>query len=207
MKKILLIVCLTFILSGCTMNQINNAPIDALASYALSGDNTIYNTNEKGYRYYLPRGFKVKSKSNNNNSILINENKEFYLYVDTVGYFNKVALDYSDKNSSYYYLPINNNGKLGYINITQKNDKFLLEIMYNYAIIEVMVKNEDISSSVIDGLVILSSIKYNDLVIKNLIDEEIANSGAVEEYKIFGPKDKKDSNFLEIYNKYDTYEE
>ena len=65
----------------------------------------------------------------------------------------------------------------GYIEINEiKDNQYLIEIMYNYAKIEVMVEKEFIKEAVANILSVLTSIDYNDTVIKNKLDSHVLSS-------------------------------
>ena len=85
----------------------------------------------------------------------------------------------------------------GYLEINEKNDKYLIEIMYNYAKIEVIVEKEDINKSVTNAMIVLSTITYTDDIVKNLLSiDEVTSSE--ETFSVFD-EDASDSNFLEVY--------
>ena len=77
--------------------------------------------------------------------------------------------------------------------------------MYNYAKIEVMVDKDMINETIANSLIILSSIKYNDDIINNLMGKNILNYRE-ETFTIFD-KEKNDSDFLEVIQAYDKYNE
>ena len=77
--------------------------------------------------------------------------------------------------------------------------------MYNYAKIEVMVDKDMINETIANSLIILSSIKYNDDIINNLMGKNILNYRE-ETFTIFD-KEKNDSDFLEVIQEYDKYNE
>ena len=99
--------------------------------------------------------------------------------------------------NDYKYYEFENNNKSGYLKITQNNDTFFVELCYNYAIIEVEVKESNIRYAISRGIIILNSIEYNDLIIQKYIgNNDIDNAETV--YKIPEPKDKDSSkNILE----------
>ena len=90
-----------------------------------------------------------------------------------MSYINKSELQYKENNSSKYSRMINFNNKKGYIEINLwKNNQYLIEIMYNYAKIEVMVDEGQIKEALIKSINILSSVKYNDVIINNLLNDD-----------------------------------
>ena len=56
--------------------------------------------------------------------------------------------------------------KEGYIDITKINNKYFLEVMYNYAKIESYVNEENLYDSFMNICYILATIDYNDTTIK-----------------------------------------
>ena len=104
----------------------------------------------------------------------------------------------SERNiNDYYYYNFNYNGKNGYLKITKNNDYFFVEMCYNYAIIEVEVEEKDLKYAVSRSIIVLNSIKYNDLVIEKYISD--TDMETVENvYTIPEPKNKNENkNVLE----------
>lgn len=182
MKKIFLLCTLVIFLTGCT--SINDSNIDNILKETLSSRVNITNTGRYGYSYYLPRGIRVKNTKSFNER-LEDDLYKYYLYVDVVSYNNKTNFKYTINNKAYYSSSLENNGKKGYIEINNyKNNQYLIEIMYNYAKIEVVVYEEDIKNVIANAMTIISSITYND----NVIVKYLANSsfeGNEESFNIF----------------------
>lgn len=167
MKKIILLCTLVIFLTGCT--SINTSSIDSILNETLSSTLKITNTQRNGYSYYLPRGLILKNTKSFNEK-LEDDLYQYYLYVDVVSYNNKTKFKYTLNNKAYFSSSLENNGKFGYVEINNyKNNQYLIEIMYNYAKIEVMVFQEDIKEIVTYVMSIISSITYNDNVIKNTL--------------------------------------
>lgn len=117
----------------------------------------------------MPKGFSLVS-SDNYNEVITNHKYNIYLYVDIVSYNNRTNFNYNINKKAYYSRNLGNKDKKGYIEINNyEKDKYLIEIMYNYAKIEVMVFQEDIKEIVTYVMSIISSITYNDNVIKNTL--------------------------------------
>ena len=185
MKKVLLIIGLIFLITGCTnVNDLTYEEI--IQNFGTISSRT--NTYRTGYRYYLPRGMQV------NDSTLFNEILEdgkytYYLYVDAVSYLNQVEYEYEDNEDSLYSTAISNEDKFGYVEINlRENDKYLVEIMYNYAKIEVIVDEDAINEVLLSAISILKSIVYNNNVITNLLEDNVLNF-AEEEFDIFNNND------------------
>lgn len=200
MKKILIIICLLFI-TGCSdiRKQSYDDIINNIATRA-NKDN-VYRT---GYNYYLPRGMQVADSTLYNEAIT-DARYKYYLYVDIVSYYKKVTKDYSVNDNALVSKKLDYDGKFGYVEVNLlKNDKYLVEIMYNYAKIEVIVEKEDINKSVTNAMIVLSTITYTDDIVKNLLSiDEVTSSE--EKFSVFD-EDASDSNFLEVYKEYGNYE-
>ena len=129
---------------------------------AKSKDNKLYNVHYSGYKYYLPQGLNVNS-SKKYNEILNDDKYKYYLYVDLVSYLKKTELSYKVNENAYLSMTLDDKG---YLEINEKNDKYLIEIMYNYAKIEVIVEKEDINKCVTNALIVtVPSLLYTGLIV------------------------------------------
>lgn len=200
MKKIILALLVLVSLTGCT--KINDLSTDEIINNNIKTTTKLSNQYRTGYKYYLPKGLSVVSQSDYNEKFNT-DRYTYYLYVDIISYFNKVTHEYKTNQNAYYSKEIKHNKKFGYLEIKPINDKYLVEIMYNYAKIEVIVKKKDINSTVANAIIILNSIQYNDNVIQNEMGENVQFKET--EYNIFETK-KTDSNYInyeEMYGQYD----
>ena len=199
MKKILIIICLLFI-TGCSdiRKQSYDDIINNIATRA-NKDN-VYRT---GYSYYLPRGMQVADSTLYNEAIT-DARYKYYLYVDIVSYYKKVTKDYSVNDNALVSKKLDYDGKFGYVEVNLlKNDKYLVEIMYNYAKIEVMVDYDDINLAVLNAVTILRDLEYNDMTIESIASNKSQKFND-ETYNIFNPKGN-DNNYLDIIqNENDT---
>lgn len=198
-KKIIIVLCL-FLFTGCTRTYyMNSLSYEEILNYATIEENDLHNTNNKGFKYYLPTGFSV-TKDDGFNQTLTSHNNIYYLNIDIVSYYYKKGTEETKEIDDYYFYKFNKNGKDGYLRITKNNDKFFVELCYNYAIIEVEVKESEIKYAVSRGITILNSVKYNDTVIeKKLNDKDIESKETA--YKIPEPKEKNETkNVLEYIN-------
>lgn len=198
-KKIIIVLCL-FLFTGCTRTYyMNSLSYEEILNYATIEENDLHNTNNKGFKYYLPTGFSV-TKDDGFNQTLTSHNNIYYLNIDIVSYYYKKGSEETKEIDDYYFYKFNKNGKDGYLRITKNNDKFFVELCYNYAIIEVEVEESEIKYAVSRGITILNSVKYNDTVIeKKLNDKDIESKETA--YKIPEPKEKNETkNVLEYIN-------
>ena len=199
--KYFILVLMMVILCGC--QTINNTSIDTIINGL---NNTISKTNtfRTGYSYYLPNGLTVKDYSLYNETIE-SEDYTFYLYVDLVSYYNNIENNYEICDKCYYSKALNIDKKNGYLEINLKeNNQYLIEIMFNYAKIEVMVDEANINYALSYAVTILKSVIFNDNIVANLLGEDILNYQE-EVYDIFNTV-STDSNYLKALEQ-DQYEE
>ena len=202
LKKIILLFGLLLV-SGCTNIRIDALNVSSAINSVLSQDNKLYNTYEVGYKFYKPRNFNLL-KNTDNNYVYTNNGKNYYLYVDILAYYNKVNNEYNLQENAYFTQEFNYNDKYGFINIIEKDSYFYIKIMYNYAIIEVKVKEKDIIESVIYSSILLSSIEYNDNVIAHLVQNNLIGTDE-KKFELKGP-DEKEETYLDYLEDYDEYE-
>lgn len=202
MKKIILIIIILVSTAGCT--NINKLSYDDIVNNitTISTKDNIYRT---GYSYYLPRGMKV-ADSTLYNEVIEDANNKYYLYVDVVSFYKKITKEYEINNNAIYSSKISYNDKFGYVEVNLlKNDKYLVEIMYNYAKIEVIVDKSKCKEAMLSIINILKSVEYNDSIIANLMGDDILNFNE-EEFNIFNTKGSE-SNYLTVDNDYKKEEE
>ena len=174
MKVMKILICLIAIifLSGCT--NVKELTYDDIIN-TLSIENNNYNTFNKGYKFYTPKGLRVEELWSNS-AVIDSEKATYYLYIDLISYYNKKDLNYTKKDDAIYSTTINYQNKKGYVEIKLwENNKYLIEIMYNYAKIEVMVDKDLINEALINSVNILKSVEYNDTIIENLLKEDRLN--------------------------------
>ena len=201
MKKIILLTILLISLTGCV--NINSTSIENLVSTIKRSKLSLTNEYRNGFTYYLPVNMNVLS-SDKANEVLTDGNYNYYLYADMISFYNKTSFDYKENKTSYKSLNLKDDKASGYLEINQKNDKYLIEIMYNYAKIEVMVDKDKINEAISNSLIVISSIKFNKDIIENMLGKNVL-SFSEEEFNIF-ETNSSTSNFLEIEKEFDTYE-
>lgn len=192
MKKVLIIICLLFV-TGCS--DIRKLSYDDIINNIATRANkdNVYRT---GYSYYLPRDMKVADSTLYNEAIT-DARYKYYLYVDVVSYYKKIVKEYEINNKAIVSKNLQYDGKFGYVEVNLlKNNKYLVEIMYNYAKIEVIVDKSNLNEAMLSIINILKSIEYNDSIIANLMGDDILNFSE-EEFNIFNTKGSE-SNYLTI---------
>lgn len=204
MKKVILLITITFFLTGCV--NISKKSYEEIIDYALVNEKVnLKNKSTNGYSYYLPVGLNVL-ETNKSNVILKSDKYRLYMYVDLISYYNKRKENYNINPKAYFSKNIEKGDKFGYLEINLRKDKkYLVEIMYNYAKIEVIVDECDIKDIVSYAMAILSSISYNDAILENMIGEDILNYSEVE-FNIFETA-KNESNLIEYDENSNSSEE
>ncbi len=185
-KKLIFLAAILLLMTGCT--KITNN-LDKVVDSVFEEDKIAVNTVSTNYELYLPIGVKQESDSEYNQKFKV-RNRYIYLYVDTISYFYKNALNYkADGTYNYYYRELNVNGKTGYIGINKTDDGlYNVQIVYNYSKTEFYADNNDLPVMLANALIIQKSIKYND----GLITMELANGnneGRELKYQLDKPKD------------------
>ena len=85
-KLIVLLSILVLLVSGCSINQLDNnitTNIDTILSEKVN----VYNVNFEGYKYYVPKGLKFVTKNDYNALFRDKYNNKYYLYVDIISYY------------------------------------------------------------------------------------------------------------------------
>ena len=197
MKKLvslLIVISLGLLLAGCTAVRIDTKDIDNIVDVVLSKENTLYNQIGKGYKYYIPRGVTYIDTIEFNDKLYSNGDY-YYLYIDVISYYYNKEVKHKKNNNAYYYKEINQKEKKGYIEITKVNNKYLIEFMYNYARIETLVEKEKINSVILNSSYILSTVKFNNKVIKIMLNEDYFKNKE-EKFELFDKIETKE-NILE----------
>lgn len=204
MKKCLLVLFVLVILSGCKVTRIDSYDYKQILEKLISTDINIHNTVGNGYKYYIPKGV-IRTSTMNYNDILKRNNNTYYLFVDVVGYYYKTKVDYEIDDSIYYSSEFEKENKYGFIDVQEKNGKLYIQMVYNYAKIETYIEEKDLKQTVIDLSYILSSVDFNDSLLKKMYEEGNLDSNE-QTYKLFENKGKE-GNFLEYVEQYDKYDE
>ncbi len=200
MKKLLCLIAMILLLSGCSIVDINEQSIDEIVSSILSDKTNLKSVSLEGYSYFLPQGVNL-TQNERENSVLYYNHKKMYLYVDLISYYHQVDSNYEKNNNSYYSLPIVLNGNKGYLEITKVANDYFIEFMYHYSKMEAYVSEQDLKKTITIMSYILSSIRYNDSVIESLVGNNLLNYSE-EQFNIFNPNGNQ-SDYLDYVEKYD----
>ena len=203
-RKVLVLILTIFAFTGCTISNINTKDYMKNINTILSRNSKYTNKNAIGYQYYLPNEVTV-TEVNDFNQKLMSKGDFYYFYADVVSYYHKTKSTYKINKNAYLSKKLSNGKKYGYVEVNEDNGKYYVEMMYNYAKIESYVKKKNLKDSLNNMAFILSSIKYNDDIVENLLGEKKYNLSDNEEYNIFKTK-KSNDNFLKYADEYDNYE-
>ena len=205
-KKICTVFFTLLLFTGCSIENISNKDIMKNVNIILKSNIKYSNHDAIGYKYYLPSDMNVRNV-NDFNQELYSSNSTYYLYADVISYYYKVKKPYKINKKAYFSKKISFDKKNGYIEINKKNNKYYLEIMFNYAKMEAVVNENEINDAVSNMCYILSSIKYNKKIIENVIKDKKYDLSEIETYNIFKSNKNSTENFLDYVNEYDSYNE
>ena len=170
MKKIIVFILL-LLLTGCSVVRIDTDSLSNIVDVVLSKNNTLYNSDGQGYKYYIPCGV-THIDTDDLVQTLYYKGEYYYLYVDIVSYYYKKDTNFKKNDKAYFSKLINDKNQSGYVEVTKKDDLYYVSFYYNYARIEAMVTKENLSNTILNASYILSTIKYDRNIIKTMLDEE-----------------------------------
>lgn len=204
MKKLVILLLATLMMTGCSVVPINNQSIDSIVDSILKENSELSNVSFEGYKYYLPKGVSLVEKSDYN-AILLDNHNYYYLYVDAVSYYHHIDFTYEENKDAYFSKALSYQDKDGYIEITKSGENYFVEAMYHYAKIETFIKEDNLKDALTNIVVILSSVQYNDQVLATFVGDNILNY-TEESFDIFKPK-RDEGEFLEIVEEYGTFKD
>lgn len=196
-KKIILPICILLLTTGCVCIQ--NASLDEIVDNSINRKYDLYNHSSKGFKYYLPREL-TSIKTDEYNEVIKSKYYDYYLYVDLISYYNKALIEYHEDENIFYSKLVENDDYTGIINVFEEKENFLIKATYHYATIEVKCKKEDVNEVLDNVLTILTTIKYNDEIIENILGEDILAS-VEEQINVF----KIESSETDTLSVDDTY--
>lgn len=201
-KLIVLLSIVTILVTGCSINKLDDNNIGKNIKTLMSQKTKLYNVFYEGYKYYLPKGIAFINKEDYNAILKDSNNNKYYLYVDAISYYHKIENDYEVKEDAHYSKKLDYNKKTGYIQIDKVDEKYFIQFVYNYAKMEAYVKERDLVDTVNNMCLILRTIKYNDAILESLIGENVLNYKE-EDYTLFKADSSKES-FLDVVKKEET---
>ena len=201
MKKVILVLLLLMVLTGCSIVRIDTDSIDNILSVILTKENKLFNQVGQGYKYYLPNGV-TYIDSDEFNDILYCNGNYYYLYIDAINYYYKNNIEYKEDSKLYYSKKLNTSDgfkKYGYLEIVEKDNLYYVDFVYNFAKIEAMVEKKDLNDTILNASYILSTIKYNyDIVELMLRDDYFTNKTG--KYNNYDTKEDSGNFVLEKEN-------
>ena len=202
MKKVIKLTLLLLLLVGCSINRVDFDSFDSIINTVLYQDTNLYNVSFDGYKFYLPRSATVEEKREYNLEIK-DQNTLYYLYISPVEYYYKTANQHQVSENIFYSKNLVYKDYNGFVDIEKIDNKYFLEVMYNYAKIEAYVEEGSLYDTFSNMCYILSTIKFNDSVINYKLSNHEFDS-TTEEFSIFKSQ-KAEDNFLKYVEEYDKY--
>ena len=197
MKKIIVLLSIVVLfLSGCSVNLLDSTNLGNNIKILLSEDLNLYNVFFDGYKYYVPKGLQIVNKDEYNAIFLDRNANKYYLYIDVISYYHKTENTYMIDDNIHYSNRLDYNGKTGYINIEEIDEKFYVQFMFNYAKMEAYVSKKDLTTVVNNMCYILGTIKFNDKVLESLVGDNVL-SYQEEDFTLF-EEDSSKENLLEV---------
>ena len=200
LRKLLLFL-LVFLVAGCSVIDINSNDYLKNVKNIISRNSKYTSKNAIGYQYDLPNGVSVV-EVNDFNQKLRSDNSTYYLYADVVSYYYKTYKEYEIDEKAFISSKLETKNKSGYVEVNKHGNKYYVEMMLNYAKMEGYIAKDDLKDTLNNMAYILSSIKYNDDIIVNLLGDEKYNLSENEIYNIFETKKTNSDNFLKYDNQY-----
>ena len=197
MHKKVLLVCLTFLLVGCTrvdgVDDYISLVNDCLVDRAVTNDVSL------GYKFYVPRGVR-KIRDYDYNQVFLVDNTSIYLYVDIVSYFYKKDLVYSKDEKSTYYKKIKHNNEVGSFELCENDGIYFVKMVYHYSKIEFYTDKEHLNKVITLSSIILNIIDYKDKVIEKVLEGSFGEFSELN-YEVDKPVDASNdfSQYLEEY--------
>lgn len=203
MKKIVVLLsAIMLLMTGCSVTKLDSNDLGKNVKILLSEKSSLYNVFYDGYKYYLPKGVGFVTKDDYNAVLKDSVGNKYYLYVDAIGYYNKIENTYKVNNKSHYFKKLDYNKKTGYIQIDEVDSSYYIQFVYNYAKLEALVDKKDLTSTVSNMCYILRSVKFNDKILDSLIGENTLDYKE-ENYSLFDSNSSNET-FLGVVEKYET---
>lgn len=203
MKRIVVLLsAIMLLMTGCSVTKLDSNDLGKNVKILLSEKSSLYNVFYDGYKYYLPKGVGFVTKDDYNAVLKDSVGNKYYLYIDAIGYYNKIENTYKVNNKSHYSKKLDYNKKTGYIQIDEVDSSYYIQFVYNYAKLEALVDKKDLTSTVSNMCYILRSVKFNDKILDSLIGENTLDYKE-ENYSLFDSNSSNET-FLGVVEKYET---
>ena len=206
MKKRILLLCCVLLLTGCSIVRLNDSNIENIVEIIIQTDSRLYNEHIDGYRFYLPRGFRLINRDGFNTLLLDRHNNRFFMYVDVVSYYHEVVKEFDVNEEAYFSRAFITDDGFGYLEINEIDDKFFIEAMFNYTKIEVFVHKDHLTEAVTGIFTILNSVRFNRVILESIIGDNVLDYSE-EAFDIFETR-RRGSNiedFLHYVEEFDRF--
>ena len=197
-KKILVFLLIMILFTGCSVVRIDTNSIDNILNVILTKNNKLYNQIGQGYKYYLPGGVSYID-SDDLNDILYCNGTYYYLYIDAISYYYDIENNYVEDKNLYYSKSIKTDDGFkssGYLQITEKDNLYYVEFVYNYAKIEAVVNADNLNETILNSSYILSTIKYNRNIVELMLEDDYFTN-KTGKYSNYNSKDSSEKFVLE----------
>ncbi len=202
MKKIIVLLSIVLLsITGCSIKKLDNKQFDKNVDTLLSEKVSISNVDFEGYKYYLPDGLKFLNKEEYNAVFRDRFENKYYLYVDVIGYYHDTLNTYEENTDAYFSKKLAYNGKSGYLEINEVDDKYFIEYVFHYGKIEALVDKDSLVNVINNSSYVLRSIQYNDEILESLVGDNIL-SYAEENFSLFETQASQE-DFLDVVKEYD----
>ena len=128
------------------------------------------------------------------------------MYADLVSYYFLVDYGYEIDENAFISEELRYGDKYGYLEVNEDKGKYFIEMMFNYVKIESYVPKKHLYDALNNMSLILSSIKFNNDTVENLLGEKKNSLSENESYNIFETKKTNNDNFLKYDEEYGTYD-
>ena len=207
MKKVrILLLCSVLLLTGCNIVRLDISNIENTVETIIHTNSSLYNVHFDGYRYYLPRNFRLINRDGFNMLLLDRYNNRFFMYVDVVSYYHEIIKEFEENEDAYFSRGFRTEYGFGYLEINEVDGKYFIEAMFNYTKIEVFVQREHLSESVAGIFTILNSVRFNRIILESIIGDNVLDYSE-ETFDIFETRRRGSSveDFLRYIEEFDRF--
>lgn len=198
MKKTLLSILIVIVLTGCSVQNIKTLEKEELAETILDMKSFKSNVNKIGYSYYMPREVSLID-SNFYNAVFKYGNDSIYMYVDLIEKYNNTEVKKDINPEDYYFFQdISSDETYGYLLIDKQDDKYYIELFYNYVTLTTKTNENNIYDMIINMAYLALNVKYNNATLEYLYGGE-QTYGSSTNFTLFEKETKVEENFLD-YN-------
>jgi len=203
-----LTLCFLLLLTGCSIIRLDDNNLEVIVNTIISHENRLSNVHFDGHQFYLPRNFRLINRDRSNIFLLDRHNNRYFMYVDAISFYHNVEKEFTENPAAYFSKGFESNGRFGYLEINQVENKYFIEAMFHYTKIEVFVNRENIIDAVSGIFTILNSVEFNQIILESLIGDNRLDY-TEEVFDIFETRRRGDSveNFLRYIEEFDRFDD